>query len=320
MISRIVRQVRCNDVLHILARDGNCVFLTLTTPDVVSLREIRARWRGLRNWLVRCLGNPLYVMNFEKHPGYLQKCVNDDIGHVRIIRGNGVSHGWHIHAVFSRFIPLSELQDKIRSYGFGRLDVRRVTSKGVSDYLTKHALKAYRGLSRKERAEYPSGRLRLVNASRGLPPLSDYVWTSDHLDRQRSIMREYRKLCELSDRKSRGHIWLVRSSILSMCGYSSPYDWGRIVDSARLVQRQARGGNPCKRASAGNCACEDFTVWGGERAQLVANEPLVGVPAALVQEEFGFPIASSVNPDRVVVGDYDLESVRVRDKRGRAGP
>lgn len=213
------------DALSALARDGEAVFFTLTTEDVVDLREIRRRWRGLRNWLVRRLGKPHYVMNFEKHPGYLQKVVKDERGRERIVRGDGHSHGWHIHSVFSRFIPLKELQTQIKAHGFGRVDVRRVTSKGITDYLTKHALKAYRGLSRKEREQYPNGRLRLVNTSRGLPRLCDYRWTSSELELHRKLYREYSDMRKAQGHKPDARKWILRCSILSLLGASSFTDW-----------------------------------------------------------------------------------------------
>ena len=187
-VSRAIRKVRCEDALDVLIKDGFCCFFTLTTPDVVDIHTIRERWRNLRHWLVRYLNNctgPLkvqtrdgqkavkripvkYVMNFEIHP-----------------RG----HGWHVHSIWNRFIPLNRtyVLDQIKAFGFGRVDVRRVTTKGISEYLTKHALKAYHGVSRKEMERNPSFRLRLVNASRGLPVLSDYAWRSDEKDRVRHL-------------------------------------------------------------------------------------------------------------------------------------
>lgn len=187
-VSRAIRAVRCEDALEVLSKEGFCCFFTLTTPDVVDIHTIRERWRNLRHWLVRYLNNcagPLkvptrdgaksrqrqsvkYVMNFEIHPK---------------------GHGWHVHSIWNRYIPLTlgYVRDQIKAFGFGRVDVRRVTSKGISEYLTKHALKAYRGVSRKEMEKHPSFRLRLVNASRGLPVLSDYAWKSDDKERVRHL-------------------------------------------------------------------------------------------------------------------------------------
>lgn len=160
MVSKSIKSVRCDDVLKaFMASSKGCVFLTFTTPDVVDVYEIRKRWRGVRHFLCEKYKGVKYVMNFEIHPK---------------------GHGWHIHSVWNRFIPLTpDILYKFHEFGFGRVDIRRVNSRGVSDYLTKHALKAYRGVSQAEMKRNPSFRLRLVNASRGLPVLSDYEWRSD---------------------------------------------------------------------------------------------------------------------------------------------
>lgn len=196
MKSKSIRTARCEDVLDVLMQNGKCVFLTLTTPDIVSLFELRKRWRALRHWLIQDVfrGRKVhYVMNFELHPK---------------------GHGWHIHAVFNRPIDLKLRLKDIQSYGFGRIDVRLVRSKGVSDYLTKHCLKAYRGIVAKEIRSNPElKRIRLVNTSRGLPTLDSYSVHSPTLDKTRHLFamcryadatfREMRfhdlwRLCELS--------------------------------------------------------------------------------------------------------------------------
>lgn len=176
MVDSQIRKQRCEDVLDaFLEKGGKAVFLTLTTPDVVDLDEIRRRWRGLRHYLVANVFpvGVKYVMNYELHPG---------------------GHGWHVHAVFNRFVPLRSCLVKMQSFGFGRIDVRRVGSRGVADYLAKHCLKAYRGVSLKERERNPSFRLRLVNTSRGLPRLSDYAWHSERKERVARLLRALRPL------------------------------------------------------------------------------------------------------------------------------
>lgn len=173
MVSKTIKAVRCEDVLTaFMASSKGCVFLTLTTPDVVDIYEIRRRWRGVRHFLCEKYRGVKYVMNFELHPK---------------------GHGWHIHSVWNNFIPLSAVLDKFKGFGFGRVDIRRVNSRGVADYLTKHALKAYRGVSSAEIRRNPSFRLRLVNASRGLPVLSDYAWQSELKDDVRSRFDKYRR-------------------------------------------------------------------------------------------------------------------------------
>lgn len=161
MVGNEIRKARANDaIVQLMLSPNGCVFFTLTTPDVVSFSEIRQRWASLRHWLLRELrrrsgGAVHYIMNYEVHPG---------------------GHGWHIHAVFSSYIDLRKYLCVIRSFGFGRVNVKRVDSAGVSEYLTKHALKAY---ARRCKSECNVTRSRLVNTSRGLPTLSDYHYLSE---------------------------------------------------------------------------------------------------------------------------------------------
>lgn len=189
---RTKKQIRCDDALGVLTSSGLATFFTLTTPDVVDYETIRARWRELRHDMVQDMRRrglvPQYVMNYERHPGYLQKVVKKDTPEEHIIRSDGISHGWHIHGVISERIELSRYRSMFDHVGFGRVDVRPVTSKGVSDYLTKHALKAYRGISKRERSRSDVERLRLVNVSRGLPSLADYRTSSAYIEKCRYFM------------------------------------------------------------------------------------------------------------------------------------
>lgn len=168
MVSKVARQVRCTDVLNFFSKNnkGMC-FMTLTTPDVVTIQEIRERWRNLRHYLIEREGKGIkYVMNYELHPK---------------------GHGWHIHAVYNRYINLrGDGLYQLRRYGFKMINVKKVNSVGVADYLSKHCLKAYRGCSKQLQGQ--SKRLRLVNCSRGLPVLSDYRWQSAFCDRVRSML------------------------------------------------------------------------------------------------------------------------------------
>lgn len=190
MVNRTIREFRCDDVLHHFAMNCNKpVFFTLTTKDACDIKDIRIRWRNLRNFLIRKMendgyGRPAYVMNYEMHPATLLKVRKDG----SVYRGSGLSHGWHIHGVFDRFVPLKKYLPSIRSFGFGRLDFRVVTSRGVSWYLTKHALKAYRGVSS---SRGDCIRLRLVNTSRGLPRLSDYKVVSEFRDGVKALLARF---------------------------------------------------------------------------------------------------------------------------------
>lgn len=195
MYSREIRKQRCEDALKVLTDGGFAVFFTLTTPDEVGYNTIRERWRLLRHDLLQALRRegkkPQYVMNYELHPGYLQKMVSCDNGEI-MLRSDGHPHGWHIHGVISCFVPLREFRSMLYRFGFGRVDVRKVTTLGVAEYLTKHALKAYRGLTQRDKQVYKGLRLRLVNTSRGLPPLSDYAYCSDLIKRTKDVMQRAR--------------------------------------------------------------------------------------------------------------------------------
>lgn len=200
MTSKTVRKARCEDLLKLfLSQSQFNVFLTLTTPDVVDIVEIRQRWRSLRHYLVELFGSDVkYVMNYEIHPK---------------------GHGWHIHSVWNRYIPLKEFLPKIQSFGFGRVDVRKAGSVGVADYLSKHCLKAYRGISRKDGG---CSRLRLVNCSRGLPRLSDYVWESDL---KKSVDCLFKQLSTFGVEHFQKLPFTVKYRICEMCvllGISSP--------------------------------------------------------------------------------------------------
>lgn len=186
------KKLRARDALSVLVKGGNATFFTLTTPDVCDYREISRRWRQLRLYLLQDMRRrglkPQYVMNFERHPGYLQKVVNKDTFDEFVIRSDGIPHGWHIHGVMNCRIDLSRYLVDMHHYGFGRVDVRPVTTEGVAEYLTKHALKAYRGISKRERQKGGVERVRLVCTSRGLPALSDYRAQSPHLELSRYLM------------------------------------------------------------------------------------------------------------------------------------
>lgn len=221
------RKRRCEDALLQLMKEGNATFFTLTTPDVVDYAEITRRWARLRLYLLQDMRrrglHPQYIMNFERHPGYLQKVVNKDTFEECVIRSDGIPHGWHIHGVMSCFIELGRYLRAMHAYGFGRVDVRRVTSIGVADYLTKHALKAYRGISKREREKLAVQRLRLVSTSRGLPALADYVSTSAHLELSRYLMSLQVAEIKKSGKKLSNAIVLWKRAEVAAMLYGTPH-------------------------------------------------------------------------------------------------
>lgn len=172
MVGKEKREYRASDSLKKMTL-RKCVFLTLTTRDVVSYSEIRQRWRNLRHWLIRRLGRPLYVMNYEVHPS---------------------GHGWHIHVVIQSYVDLKLYLGKIQSFGFGRVNVRPITNLGIADYLTKHCMKPYRGSGKSSFSMGEYTRCRLINQSRGLPCLADYHYSSDYIEKLRKVLKDNRIL------------------------------------------------------------------------------------------------------------------------------
>lgn len=221
------RKLRCEDALGLLVKGGHCTFFTLTTPDVVEYPEIRARWARLRLYLLQDLRRrgfePEYVMNFERHPGYLQKVVNNDTFEECVIRSDGIPHGWHIHGVISCFLDLRRYLGAMHAYGFGRVDVRPVKTTGVADYLTKHALKAYRGISKRERERNGVQRLRLVCTSRGMPSLSHYRADSPYLELTRYLMSLQVAYVKRSGEKLSHAIALWKRAEVASMLYGTPF-------------------------------------------------------------------------------------------------
>lgn len=246
MITREIKEIRCQDSLNILMDNGKCVFFTLTTPDVVEYDEIRERWRKLRHYLLRDLrktGKAInYVMNYERHNPYLQKVVNENTPEERIIRGDGRSHGWHIHGVINAFINLNQYRKYLDICGFGRVDVRYVSTSGVANYLTKHALKAYRGLGRKDKEKYKGLRVRLVNASRGLPALSDYLYQSEHItkvnkitEREKSEIRIFKQIDKQINKKVDYRKIKLYAEIASLMNLDAIWKVRRVIEKLNYL-------------------------------------------------------------------------------------
>lgn len=148
---QMVRETR---IWSILQTFGKSVFLTLTTPDVVGLDDIRRRWRKFRHDYMQTFKaagkeRPRYVMCYEPHPH---------------------GHGWHIHVVIEcGFLPVDEIRRYSTRAGFGRIHIEPVRQNDrMSGYLGKYVCKV-------ERTARQAGckRIRLVNVSRGLSRLSD---------------------------------------------------------------------------------------------------------------------------------------------------
>ena len=136
---------KLNDDSH-----GRIRFLTLTTPDICTAREVMYRWRRLVNSNFWRGSGVNYVMVLEKHAG---------------------GHGYHIHAVIDKWLDVNIFRHFLNSFGFGRFQILLVRGKvdRVCQYLAKYVSKS---LCRKsDQDKY----VRFVNVSRGLPVLSDIV-------------------------------------------------------------------------------------------------------------------------------------------------
>lgn len=192
----IKQKIRLDNCVEYLLKKQQCYFWTFTTVDVVDYRTIADRWRKLRNYLNVKYDGFLYVQNFEIHPK---------------------GHGWHIHMLCNVFLNLRDkrLFALIKRYGFGRINVERVKTKSVSDYFSKHAIKAYRY---HRTLEGKSKRYRLVNVSKKFQfPLKDYQWQSPKLEKQKIIIKELRNHYKKNKYRYIFHL----ADILSSYGYNS---------------------------------------------------------------------------------------------------
>lgn len=142
-------------------------FLTLTVPEHgLPLKVVQARFRALRNsWFVRgLLKGHDYICVYEKHP-------------------NG--HGWHIHIVLNRFVPIREFRLIAERCGFGRIHIELCGSE-IGKYISKYISKTLQ-----ERPDDCKG-LRLINVSRRLLALRDIVVRSPAID---FVKRNFKEFC-----------------------------------------------------------------------------------------------------------------------------
>jgi len=132
-------------------------FLTLTVPEHgLPLKVVTARFRSLRNspFVRDLLKGHDYVCVYEKHP-------------------NG--HGWHIHIVLNRFVPIREFRLISERYGFGRIHIELCGS-DIGKYISKYISKTLQ-----DRPDDCKG-LRLINVSRGLLALRDIIVSSPSIE------------------------------------------------------------------------------------------------------------------------------------------
>lgn len=107
-------KLACTASVRQLIGTGWAYLWTLTTPDVVDLKQLSQRWRKLVwNGFTPC------VRVFERHPK---------------------GHGYHVHFVTSERIAVDSLRPKTDAVGFGRIHVRRIPGAKatyIAKYLTK---------------------------------------------------------------------------------------------------------------------------------------------------------------------------------------
>ncbi len=90
-----------------------------TFADMPEIEDAAQRWRHLVNWLVRHFDGQVYgVRVYELHK----------------------THGLHIHAIINQWISVNLMRPVARSFGFGRIHVKRVDREGA-DYLAKYLTK-----------------------------------------------------------------------------------------------------------------------------------------------------------------------------------
>lgn len=130
--------------------------ITVKRPDV-PLHVVSDMWRNFANgrWWRKLSRGKDYVMVYEPHP-------------------NG--HGWHIHFLCNFYVPIRQLVYEVGKYGFGVCWMEHV-SPDTAWYISKYVVKSRKLL---RRSNYR--RVRLVNVSRTMLPLSDVVVRSSSID------------------------------------------------------------------------------------------------------------------------------------------
>jgi hypothetical protein len=145
----------CIFSLRVLIKGGWAYLWTLTTPDVVDLKELSQRWRKLIwNGFTPC------VRVFEKHPG---------------------GHGYHVHFVTAERIDVDAFRPKAAAAGFGRIHVRRIPGK-KAEYVAKYLTK--------QRATSPGIRMWAYVGFEGCKA-KDVIIESKEWDYLKMIMNQY---------------------------------------------------------------------------------------------------------------------------------
>lgn len=142
-------------------------FLTLTTKEKCTAREVADKWRALQHSRFFRELNIQYVRVLEKHPG---------------------GHGWHIHAVISRRLDINAVRKYAKHAGFGsimKIERLRSNQSGpqIAFYLAKYVSKSLRERTPDEK------HVRLVNVSSGLATLKRVHYSSPEVDFVREALK-----------------------------------------------------------------------------------------------------------------------------------
>ena len=152
---------------EMMMKGGRLRFLTLTVPEHgLPLKVVTARFRALRwsRYMRDLLKGHAYICVYEKHPS---------------------GHGWHIHIVLNRFIPIREFRGIAERYGFGRIHIE-LCGADIGKYISKYISK-----SLEARPDDCKG-VRLINVSRCLLALRDIVVSSPSID---FVKRNFKEFC-----------------------------------------------------------------------------------------------------------------------------
>lgn len=201
----------CFRLERVLSSFHDAVFLTLTTADVVSLAELRARWRKFRHDYLRHVGKVAYVCVFEVHP---------------------MGHGFHIHVVFDRgFLPVQVIRKYAHFAGFGRIHIERAFDLvRASQYLVKYLSKSI-----KHCRDIGVSRVRLINLSRGLLTLAECESCGNVITPVRELIRDRDKFHNFF---ANVPLWLLFRHVVNFILFGKYYycgcDYDRLVAFLRL--------------------------------------------------------------------------------------
>jgi hypothetical protein len=167
-------------------------FVTATIPEAdPDPRTISTRWAYFVHELRRAYPGLRVIRVLQKHPG---------------------GHGWHVHALFDRFVPSQVMWHQARLAGLGRIDfqmVSRQKRQNVVQYVSRYVSRDLR-----KRDKNCKG-VRLLTAA-------------GHL---RCAVRWWRRYVDLTIESNQGRLRASLCSVLETMGIVLPRN---VVDSPTL--------------------------------------------------------------------------------------